>query len=466
MSLFKKHLTLIVITILALYSEISQAEFYYVSPDGMASWEECTNIDTPCAATTAMQYAIAGDTVYFRGNIYNLGVCEDVYEHAKLEPENSGTADNPITFMAYKNENPIMNCTMDAGAHRTRALGNNYNSYIIWDGFTVQADNGVNPGGIIIWGDSANRATGNIVRNCTINGGSADSTLESNIEGIRIENTNNTLVQNCSIYNFTHATDAADVGAIKMYFNDHTIIENCDISNSTVGIYAKSKNNDQTYRNNFINNVNRGIYIATYSDRSSDRGKIYNNVIVNSPQWGIYSLHDDGPNHTDDWAIYNNTFYSSNANRAILLSKGQRYKIYNNIIQGHSDNQLTTRSDTTILEADHNQFGNAARYRVTLRLYAADSADYTSLTAWKNSGELIGGENPGNGSLNSDPVFVNASGNLNQLADFALANNSPSKGTGREGADMGANISMVGSTNPLAPKPPEGVEAVNVETGN
>lgn len=463
MSLFKKHLTLIAITILALYSEISQAEFYYVSPDGAASWEQCTNIDTPCAATTAMQYAIAGDTVYFRGSIYNLGVCEDIFEHAKLEPENSGTADNPITFMAYKNENPIMNCTLESGKYRTRALGNNYNSYIIWDGFTVQANNGTKPGGIVVWGDYNRRTTGNIVRNCTINGGSDDipAGWDSNVEGIRIDNASNTLIQNCKIYNFTHAESGRNTSAIKTYHDDHLTIEHCDLDNNVAGIFIKSDTDDSTFRYNFISNsVKKGIYLSTFMDVSSDRNKFHDNVIINSGGWGFYSADDPDDNHADDLEIYNNTFYSPNSIRAVLVSKGQRYKIYNNIIQGHSDNQLTTRTGATIQESDHNQFGSASRFRVKVRMYTGET-NYTSLTEWKNSGELIGGGNPGSGSLNSDPLFVNISGNLNQLADFALANNSPSRGTGREGTDMGANISRVGSArlDLSAPKPPSMVEA-------
>lgn len=68
---------------------------YFVSPEGSASWSQCTNIDTPCHLSTANQNAQAGDTVYLKGGIY------DEY----IRPSNSGTESNRIVFTNYQDEN-------------------------------------------------------------------------------------------------------------------------------------------------------------------------------------------------------------------------------------------------------------------------------------------------------------------------------------------------------------------------
>ena len=102
---------------------------------------------------------------------------------------------------------------------------------------------------------------------------------------------------------------------------------------------------------------------------------------------------------------------------------------------------------------DHNNFGTGSLF-IELRRYG-NSAIKTSLSSWQSSGELIGGGSPGAGSLASDPLFVNISGSMSQIADFGLSSGSPSKAAGRSGADMGANINLVGPDHQLKiPKSP------------
>ena len=81
----------------------SVGNVYYVSPSGTASWAECTDINTPCSLSTANVNAIAGDTVYLRGGIYDTGI----------SPSNSGTANNKIIFQAYTGEIPVISGTFD-----------------------------------------------------------------------------------------------------------------------------------------------------------------------------------------------------------------------------------------------------------------------------------------------------------------------------------------------------------------
>ena len=86
---------------------------------------------------------------------------------------------------------------------------------------------------------------------------------------------------------------------------------------------------------------------------------------------------------------------------------------------------------------------------------------YTSLAAWQastwllaNTDDYASGSHPGGGDLVSNPQFVNASGTLTQLADFSLKSTSPCRGSGRNGVDMGADITKVGYHDAAGAIPP------------
>ena len=70
------------------------AENHYVSPTGSASWNSCTNINTPCSLATANSNAVAGNTIHLRAGIYQIAI----------KPSNSGIPNNYITYKAYNNE--------------------------------------------------------------------------------------------------------------------------------------------------------------------------------------------------------------------------------------------------------------------------------------------------------------------------------------------------------------------------
>jgi hypothetical protein len=418
-------------------SSIAYSANYYVSPNGNASWEEASKITTPCSAQTAMQNAQAGDIVYFRGGQYELSQSEP-YE-GSLEPSYSGTEGNPITFANYPEEVAILNGNVDIGKDITRVLSNNRKNYIVFDGFRCQANNGSKRAMILIMGESNNATTGCVVRNCEINGGSTITTSKDNREGIRVDYANSTLIQRCKLYNFRQVDNWHNTSAIKMYANDYTIIENCEIYNTSNGIYPKQQINNCTIRYNYIHDNYYGIF-AEAAGYDCSYNKTHNNVISNSEYSGIGATVSEGA-VMDDLRIYNNTIY--NSIRGIGYGVG-RSKVWNNIIQGCANKQFTgNRAGAILDESDHNQFGTAPLTIIT-RLYAGDQGIYTSLSFWQNSHELEDGSNPGNVSLASDPKFVNSSGNMNQLDDFRLASDSPCKGVGRNGVDVGADISQVG----------------------
>ena len=421
--------------ILVLLIRCSYAETYYVSPTGSAGWKESVNIETPCSPATAMKNAVAGDTVYFRGGQYDLYHDPNIHEsyywyRGILGPSSSGTVDNPITFAAYPGETPVMNSN-----GWQRALGNGDKNYIVFDGFVLKAHNGKGMGGLIITDHNiGGRVKGNIVRNCIFDGGTTIDTFTDNREGLRIEGTSYTLIRNCKFYNYRETNNNHNTSAIKTYGNDHLTIENTEIYNCSQGIFLKQDTDDSIIRYNYIHDCYNAFFthVSTDANSISDRNQVYHNVIANNS--GGFSVgYRDGTG--DDWEIYNNIIYEG-----IGCSNGKGWKIWNNIIGG----SLGAYGGNTLSECDHNLFVPDNNYIARLHIYEKNDTTYKRMYSWQSSGELEGGGNPGTGSLVADPKFVNYSGKMNQLNDFQLASDSPCRGAGRRGENMGVDITKVG----------------------
>ncbi|MDD5702480.1 MAG: hypothetical protein PHU23_10585, partial [Dehalococcoidales bacterium] len=102
----------------------SLAADYYVSPVGVASWANSTNISTPCSLSTANSNAAAGDTVYLRAGTYTI-------TGTGIAPVNSGTsASNMITFSGYGLEEAIIYGVNDVTGRASQGINLYNNSYI------------------------------------------------------------------------------------------------------------------------------------------------------------------------------------------------------------------------------------------------------------------------------------------------------------------------------------------------
>jgi len=450
-----RHIKVLVVgAVLMLLPFISSADEYYVSPDASAAWPLCSDISQPCSATTAMVNAVAGDFVYFRGGTYNLyydqSIAPEYYWYRGiLNPTNSGAPDNPITFMAYPNETPVMNAHTDSRfTDIARAFGTGTAEYIVYDGFVIMADSGVRMGGMILTGHNlGRRALGLVVKNMVMNGGSTVITSTDNRDGLRIEMTSHALVQNSMLFNYRQVSNWPNTAAMKMYSNDNLTIENMEIFNSTAAIYMKSDVDNSVVRNNFLHDNARAVLGYVYLDKSSDNNEVYNNVIVNNSMGGVGVTPEEAAT-ADGWLIYNNTIHNSAAGISAATGK---WSIWNNIIVANTTRSIWRYGQNILIKSDHNQYGDALN--IITGGYTSNPSTYLSLSAWQASADLQGGGNPGQGSLSSDPMFANASGTLSELNDFRLLPASPSKGTGRLSADMGANIDAVGvGSNIIAAK--------------
>ncbi len=451
---------------------------YYVSPSGSAAWSECVISDVTCSAVTGMNNAIAGDTVYFRGGTYPLtgDSSNSTYTgtstyQGRLQPANSGVSGIPITFRAYPGETPVLDVDWYEAARLGRALGTNGRDYIIFDGFTVISEGGKRPGSIVISDhDGEGSSVFCTVRNCNISGGSLGPNIDNaywgdNVEGIRIERANNIIIENNYIHSFReHSENGHNTSGTKSYSTSYVTYINNEFYNNTNGLYIKGNANlDILVENNYFHDNYIALTYATKSGNSNDL-TIFNNVFYKM-QLAAISDDPDTAYVANNLSIYNNSFINANLGSVPTVivtyaDLGDKAIVYNNIFYNeNSVVTLSSRAGVLFKEYNHNAYYPSIKIEVSRYLKARY---YTSLSAWQSSNELEDGSRPGTASLSSDPLFVNISGQLNQLSDFALSENSPYKGAGRDGADIGADTALVGRklTNPkdfsgkTSPPPP------------
>jgi hypothetical protein len=423
---------------------------HYVSPTGTGSWAGAVEIVTPCSPAAAMANAMAGDVTWFRGGTYNPGnTTGNTPEYCDLMPAHSGTVTAPITFIAYPGEQAVVNAV---GSAQWFCLGAVYHDYITWDGFSCTKDGGLNQPVVYLY-----KTVGCQFKNLFIDGGTNIQTSTDNCPCVRIDESGYYTVSNCHIIVPQQTTGWHNTCGMQFYHNATPIygnlgiglIEHCEIEGRGVGplaIYVKSSTDDLTIRNNYIHDLDTGImFTPSLTEMQSDRGHVYNNLIVNTPDGAFGSSSDNGPFHGNDWMIYNNTCYNGGLSWTYAES-GHGWRVYNNIIAGLPAHSYVISSDlftARIAEWDYNQYTDPTCRFETGRGEMAP-VRHGTFAAWQASQQIDGGGTPDAHSLTSDPEFVNTSGLFNTIADFALAAGSPCKGMGKAGADMGCDVTQVG----------------------
>ena len=420
---------------------IAYAETYYVSPNGNATWSECSNRNQTCSIESAMLYAEAGDIVLFRGGIYSAEQKATPY-HAWFEPSNSGSENSPIIFKAYPGETPVIQATFTTRVNDF-AIGTGDSHYITWDGFTITAT-GNDVAGIMMGGnyDEGSFRHGLKLLNITAIAGTNNVINNDNADIVRMEGVGSGIISGCRFGNLHTSAWSDNNAALKSYHNANVIIENNEFFDSPNGISCKSTTNNMTIRNNFFHGNFHGFFMGVYGGQPNDNNIIHNNLFANNGDLSVFVRTDgmDG-SHANNWEVYNNTFTKSG--NGVNFGHCGKLIFYNNIIETASKNNITTVRDTTFDQIDHNQYGNEL-FSLQLGVYSESEVRYTSLASWTTSNYLQNGGNPGEGSLASAPLFINTSGTFNEIADFELSLGSPCKGAGRNGLDIGADISKVG----------------------
>lgn len=267
-------------------------------------------VSSHAEVVAALAIAVAGDTIEFADGTYKD--TRTTNWHYAYNPANSGTEGLPITLRAANRGGAII----QKNSRGIPSIGIYERNYITIDGFTIE-------GGI-----QYHSCTHGIVKNCEITqgfeqtydidiGGSEDDC--SLLWGINIQDTSHTLIQNNYIHSmvqhFVGIPPHNAAGIMVFTDSDNNIIEYNTVDGETtegtsaywVGCAYGTKGglmDDNIWRYNFgINTSSCGFMImgSTGGGDLTYRGKIHNNIIVNSPRF-LESF--KGGN---DWEIYNNT---------------------------------------------------------------------------------------------------------------------------------------------------------------
>lgn len=433
-----------------------QAETYYVSPTGNAAWTECTVIDTPCNGRTAVENAVAGDIVYFRGGTYNPAANPVAswssasnllkYEHLPWNPSNSGTSTNPITFAAYKalGEPPVV--FLDNGYGGT--VGVVGRDWIIWDGITGQIVEAAAelPDPVIAY------AYFQYANNCIFRNGSIRGIPKSSHDNsalIFLLGGTNIIIENNILRDMnddgdSNTEEAVNAAAILNFESAGMVVKNNDIINNYVGIWDKDAEQGNRYYQNHIyggttsaTRCRTGIQIRNaLNDTTPSPSNIqaYQNIIRNCDM-GIWSSYDRTTVPAP--MIYNNVIFHtgmSEGGSAIYVHVGSSAaEVYNNIMDGYTvPVRYEAPTSTRISYSNQNSFfnGSTMSWRTGF-----SSPSYSPLSDWTLTTTFDGN------SILTNPLFINA-GSSNP-ADYKLATGSPALGTGRNGLNMGAYPSAV-----------------------
>jgi len=302
----------------------------------------------------AADTATAGDTVYVKKGVYNEWV----------DVKNSGTAGNPITFMAYSGDSPIIDGSGGVVAAKKAIVWIKNKNHIVLDGFEVR-----NCAEYLIMVYYSDHCT---VRNCV-----AHSNSSARHSGIVFLCSDYGLVENNEVYN-------AGWNAINCMSSNYTKIKSNYIHDNSnhcgINIFPISSEGQTMYTgNDIMYNVVSGCSTGIYT-RYQKNNKIVGNVIYKNMSYGIFFYkHPDEPNtpyiaHTK---IYNNTIIS---NRWGFQNNSAHYvTVKNNIFAYNTDYQVYVREGKTVGHVlDHNLYYPNAKI-------GWGGTKYTSLSAFQKA---------------------------------------------------------------------------------
>ena len=419
-----------------------------------------------------MAYAVAGDTVYFRGGDYDPGNGPGFGVPA-MNPANSGTAGNPIIFMGYPGETAVIHESSGTDISGSEPSIGGYNrDYIVWDGFTLIRDKETGYGASsIVNFDMCNNC---VVRNCDI-GGVTPHMDHTNGVLISVLNSRYVYIYNNRLHDMAGASNPVEspvnTGAMWIFDYDHIYVYNNDMYNLRNGVQMKDRPDYVYIYNNHIWNCSGWAINAIHQDSVSDTDVIiYQNIIRDC---GV-ALNSTDPATPLLYNIrfYNNTVYNSSISGTLaILGKPGYYphrnsEIFNNIIYNASDDNHGLVTYYNIIPeqmpsyADYNVYFGGGHW--DLNTSDAGAAVYNNLAEWRVATNLD------INSIISNPLFVNPGGT--DPLDYRLQPGSPAM-IGRGGAYppvAGTFITgneVIGSTlsgtpsDTAAPAPPAALRA-------
>lgn len=417
-----------------------------------AAWGS-TSYGSPNASAAAQ----AGDTVLIAAGTYTeYGSTTNDSEskwRVALNPANSGTSGNPITFRGVGNVYIRLQTTIYGPM-----IGAQNRDYIVWDNFEIDDTYG---GSASDFGPVAFAANSNYCQliNSTVQGHNGSynngrATFGGNYRLIGLEDAHNITIKNNSISRALSTdgsageqNEAGVMGYDCTYITiEHNEFSNCGCAVFVKGAHAPDVQTNWTIRYNRVTTCLHGIRVLTGDDCD-----IYQNIVHDNTETGLYA--GFGEALRSQWV--NNTIY--NCPRGIVLQDDglagglNAIHFYNNLVVGSGAG------------------GGGAIYNWSAGALADVDASFTRNFYYSNSthfnGEGIGAINFAtwqgthskdvDGVNGTDPQFTNAAG-----GNFHIAN-ATALVTGRVVESVGGTN---GATIPVGAYI-SGTEEIGIESG-
>ena len=434
------------------YQEV-HAHVYYVAKDGNDSWEG--SLEHPwLTIQKAADTMAAGDTVYIKEGIYT----------ERIVPQQSGFPEKFITYMAYPGHKSIV----DAAGNGT-VFGIIGKSYIRIDSLDMR--NAGNWG--ILIEDSTNieirnaKVSHSRLENIQIRGESSQIVVEDcemsyshRYSGIDIYQyggrPHDVTVKNCIAHHNQQfagiASEQADsllIDSNICYSNrlgidigsgDRNVVRNNTIYDCETGIALSSNEDSEVYENIIYAIKNEAIYGYCFSvnGEAHARNKWYRNIIHNCG-FGIYESKWDRKGNegaSSDHEFYKNLFYeigTHGAYRAPFYFQGPTgIKFHNNTIYVNPNYDAIQLREGAINSRIENNIISISGNRSPIIMDSSSTAgSVVDYNCYQNRRRIVTG--PGAHSIGKEPKFVDV-----ENRDFHLQLDSPCKGAGKNGVDMGA----------------------------
>ncbi|NOX99423.1 MAG: hypothetical protein GXP30_06795 [Verrucomicrobia bacterium] len=428
---------------LGVTNAFAQGTFYVDKNNLLAS---DTNPGTEALPWLTIQKAAgsltAGETVYVKEGVYT----EPGAVNRGIQPQNSGTLNNPITYAAYPGDVvKIDQQNTDMGFYLRSK------SYITIKGFEIF---NAHIAGIIAADQSVPRNASIIIEDNYIY--DVGAAVGNNVGGVRLDSCEGCIVRNNRIRDIriNDGAQQTNSAGIHSYRMSNSVIENNKIWNSYNGVFFKQADfegkGDVTIRRNIIHNVVEGVRFTVqgFGFPGHQEVTVKENLFYQYSA-GIWARVSESSTESSGLYISNNTFvdgapYPLEPAVSFLINGYTDVQIWNNISTAGAVvelQHLTTAFNYTseVSYMDYNLYDPSAVYRIDrygrfltpeIEYQVFDNiADWTAEAADSDMMILP----PDANSLTDPPLFVNEADR-----NYRLQPNSPARGAGKNGEDIGA----------------------------
>lgn len=343
-----------------------------------------------------------GDTVLVKNGTYDIDTGGS-WNFPALNPDNGGTATNPITLKNFPDHSPKL-----TAASNHCIIGAANRDYLIIEGFDATHTVVGEPGGASV--ACVFGSTGVELRQNSFHGKSCPSSW--NCSAIRIEDSTGTIVADNRLFDIWNENRSQNSSGLTIYHSFDTVIEHNEIFATFLGVFHKFKSpswaENTTVRNNWFHDL-REVRL------NQNNHTAHNNIV-------------------------------NNANSGIKAGNGS--KIFNNSITGNALRCHGFEGDTT---SDVEMYNNICYNTPNSGLTTDNAGGFCDFNLGFQTDAVCGG----NSLQNTDPLFVSIA--FDSPDDWKLQSTSSAKGAGRFGEDIGAyatGTEVIGPRVTEEPPPP------------